>query len=53
MSHPWTNHILLFVHQALASNMTLGIFISLHRVVSSSVWLLFQTHVEFVLPPAS
>jgi hypothetical protein len=26
---------------------------SLHRVVSSSIWLFFQTHGEFVLPPAS
>jgi hypothetical protein len=53
MSRPWIKHICPFVHQTMGCSTTLGSFFSLYRVVSSTVWLSFQTYGEFVLPPAS
>jgi hypothetical protein len=53
MSHPWIKHICPFVHQTMGCSTTLGRFFSLYRVVSSTVWLSFQTYGEFALPPAS
>jgi hypothetical protein len=52
MSHPWINHIYPFVHQTMGCSTTLGIFFSLYRVVSSTIWLSFQTYGEFALPPS-
>jgi hypothetical protein len=53
MSHPWIKHICPFVHQTMGCSTTLRSFFSLYRVVSSTVWLSFQTYGEFVLPLAS
>jgi hypothetical protein len=53
MSCPWIMHICPFDHHTMGCSTTLGIFFLLYRVVSSTVWLLFQTYGEFALPPAS
>jgi hypothetical protein len=52
MSRPWIKHIYPFVHQNMGHSTTLGSFFSLYRVVSSIIWLSFQTYGEFASPPS-
>jgi hypothetical protein len=51
-SHPWTKHILLFVHQALGSSMTLGRFYHYIELCSPPFGY-SSKHGEIFMPPAS